>query len=212
MTEKNARPYRSDVIALVAYLVLALVLTYPLILHFTTYVAGDGSDDPALAWNLWWVPYSILQLHSSPIYTQHMFYPIGLDLAFYTLTYLNAFLAVPFQYASNLVAAANINLLLSFGLSGFGTYLLVKYLFQVSGFRFQEEGHKTDNWKLETLSAFAAGAVYAFSSNKLLYASLGQFNIASSQWIPFYVLFLLKLMADGRRATADRRPMTGDRQ
>ncbi|HEX7593152.1 MAG TPA: A24 family peptidase, partial [Anaerolineae bacterium] len=40
---------------------------------------------------------------------------------------------------------------------------------------------------------FVAGALYAFSSNKMLYASLGQFNIASSQWIPFYVLILLKI-------------------
>src|SRR5512135_2608213 len=122
------RKYRADLFALVAYFLLAIVLTYPLILHFATHVAGDGSDDPALAWNLWWVPYSILNLGSNPIYTQHMFYPIGLDLAFYTLTYLNAGLALPIQHAFNLVVATNVNLLLSFGLSGFGAYLLVKYL------------------------------------------------------------------------------------
>ena len=23
--------------------------------HFTTHTTGDGIDDPALAWNLWWV-------------------------------------------------------------------------------------------------------------------------------------------------------------
>src|SRR5512142_362233 len=124
----GTRRFPSDLLALAAYVLLAVILTYPLVLHFTTHVAGDGGDDPALAWNLWWVPYSILQLHSSPIETSHMFYPIGLDLAFYTLTYLNAFLSIPFQYAFNLVAAANVNLLLSFVLSGFGAYLLVKYV------------------------------------------------------------------------------------
>src|SRR6266542_3513904 len=75
---------RADIYALLAYFVLAIVLTYPLVLHFTTHVAGDGSDDPALVWNLWWVPHAILNLNASPIYTQHMFYPIGLNLAFYT--------------------------------------------------------------------------------------------------------------------------------
>ena len=33
----------------------------------------------------------------------------------------------------------------------------------------------------------------------MLYASLGQFNIASSQWIPFYVLFLLKVTREDER-------------
>lgn len=187
------RKHRANVLVLIAYLVLAILLTYPLILHFATHVAGDGSDDPALAWNLWWVPYSILNLGKSPIYTDYMFYPIGLNLAFYTLTYLNAFVAIPIQFAFNLVVATNVNLLLSFALSGLGAYLLAQWMLR--------------DWKLElgdsavNLAAFAAGALYAFSSNKMLYASLGQFNIASAQWVPFYVLFLLKMTKDEGRKT-----------
>jgi hypothetical protein len=34
--------------------------------------------------------------------------------------------------------------------------------------------------------------VYAFASSKLSYAALGQWNIASSQWVPFFALYLLK--------------------
>lgn len=174
--------YRRDALALLAYFLLTLVLTYPLILNLTTHVAGDGSDDPALAWNLWWVPHALLDLGQNPIYTDYMFFPIGLNLGFYTLTYLNAFLAIPFQFVFGLVPAANLNLILSFTLSGFGAYLLVKYLLRRTEF----------GTAAIPLCAFAAGLVYAFSSNKFLYASLGQFNIASSQWIPFYILFLLK--------------------
>lgn len=196
--------YRAEVWALGAYLFLALLLTFPLLTRVTTHVPGDGSDDPALAWNLWWVPYALIHLGQSPIYCDYMFYPIGLNLAFYTLTYLNAFLSIPIQSAFGLVVAANVNVWFSFVMGGFGTYLLVKYLLQVSSFRFQVEQLETCNLKLETLAAFAAGALYAFSSNKFLYVSLGQFNIASSHWIPFYVLFLLKV-------TADRRPTTDDR-
>lgn len=181
MTQK----YRADVYAFLAYSFLAILLTYPLVLHFSTHVAGDGSDDPALAWNLWWVPHAILNLGAGPIYTQHMFYPIGLNLAFYTLTYLNAFVSIPIQYAFSLIVAANVNLLLSFVLGGFGAYLLVKFIIRNS--KFEPPASRL------SLCAFAAGALYAFSSNKFLYASLGQFNIASSHWIPFYILFLLKL-------------------
>lgn len=193
------RKYRPDPFAFIAYLFLAILLTYPLVTHFSTHVAGDGSDDPALTWNLWWVPHAIINLGQSPIYTQHMFYPIGLNLGFYTLTYLNAFLAIPIQYAFNLVVAANCNLLFSFTLSGYGAFLLVRYLLQVVGRKSQYSGPET--WNLRLAAAFAAGALYAFSSNKFLYASLGQFNIASSHWIPFYVLFLVKITDDGRQTT-----------
>jgi len=194
-----SRKFRADCAALFAYFLLTLVLTYPLILHFTTHVAGDGSDDPALAWNLWWTPYALLNLGSSPIYTDYMFFPIGLNLGFYTLTYLNAFLAIPFQFAFGIIPAANINLILSFTLSGFGAYSLVRYLLNRTRMNADERG-KNENPRIPRESAsnlffaaFAAGLVYAFSANKFLYASLGQFNIASSQWIPFYLLFLLKI-------------------
>jgi hypothetical protein len=174
---------RADLVALIAYTLLAILLTYPLVLNFATHVPGDGGDDPALAWNLWWVPHALINLGQSPIYTQHMFYPIGINLAFYTLTYLNAFLAIPIQYAFNLVIASNVNVLFSLVMSGFGAYLLVKYLLRITNCQLP----------ITNLAAFIAGAVYAFSANKLLYISLGQFNIASSHWIPFYILFLLKL-------------------
>jgi len=213
---------RAAFFALLAYFLLALILTYPLLLHFTTHVAGDGSDDPALAWNLWWVRYALLDLRTSPIYTDYMFFPIGLNLGFYTLTYLNAFLSIPFQFTLGLIPAANINLWLSFTLSGFGAYLLVKYLLRrdlslrgTAAAAFAEPVPQQSPSRgiitagdeiaavrqvphhlamtIVTPAAFAAGLVYAFSANKFLYASLGQFNIASSQWIPFYILFLLKI-------------------
>lgn len=208
--------FRTDLFALGAYFLLTLVLTYPLILHFTTHVAGDGSDDPALAWNLWWVRYALLDAGQNPIYTNAMFFPIGLNLGFYTLTYLNAFLSIPLQFTFGLVPAANINLILSFTLSGFGAYLLVKYLLNTSlrahsVFERPKQSPvspeeitsgllvKQKPFDQQTLAmtipfaAFVAGLLYAFSANKFLYASLGQFNIASSQWIPFYILFLLKI-------------------
>jgi hypothetical protein len=48
-------------------------------------------------------------------------------------------------------------------------------------------------------AAFLAGLIYAFSSSKLFYAALGQFNIASSQWIPFTVLYVLRSGRPGAR-------------
>ncbi len=176
------------------YFLLTLVLTYPLVLQFTSHVVGDGGDDPGLAWNLWWVPHAILDLNTNPIYTDAMFFPVGLNLGFYTLTYLNAFLAIPFQFAFGLVPAANLNLIFSFTLCGFGMSLLVTYLLkQNSLLDIHSPEWISNKESIIFLSAFIAGLVYAFSANKFLYAALGQYNIASSQWIPFYILFLLKI-------------------
>lgn len=179
---------RRNAAVLLAYIILALILTYPLVLRFGSSVAGDGSDDPALAWNLWWVRYSIFDLGASPIYTNYLFYPIGLNLGYYTLTYLNGFLSIPVQFTFGLIPAANVNLILSFVLGGFGAYLLVYHLL------------RKESPAYASIGAFLAGLLYAFSSNKFLYASLGQFNITSSQWVPFYILFLLKLFPSAPRS------------
>jgi hypothetical protein len=182
------RPSRSawkrHLLVIGLYSLLALVLTYSLALHFTTHVPGDGGDDPALAWNLWWVKYALLDLGTNPFHCDYMFHPIGINLAFYTLTVLNALLSVPLQGTLGLVSASNVVLLSSFVLGGYGTFLLVRHLLAEKNVLY---------------APFMAGLVYAFSSSKLFYASLGQFNIASSQWIPFCVLFLLKMQKKPER-------------
>ncbi len=168
---------KGDIAVLGLYILLTIILTYPLILHFTTHVAGDGSDDPALVWNLWWVKHAFLDLRANPLICDFMFYPIGIDLTFYTLTIINGLASVPLQAVVGLVGATNIILFATFILSAYGAYLVAKYLLP-------PDAHPS--------IPFIAGLIYAFSSNRFIYASLGQFNIASTEWIPFYVLFLMK--------------------
>ncbi|HUW10410.1 MAG TPA: hypothetical protein VM537_11830, partial [Anaerolineae bacterium] len=57
---------RNHLSVLGAYLALGLILTYPLVLSFSTHVPGDGIDDPALAWNLWWVKSALVDRLSNP--------------------------------------------------------------------------------------------------------------------------------------------------
>ncbi len=193
------------------YIVLTLLLTWPLVIHFATHVPGDGIDDPSLAWNLWWVKARLIDLHtvepssfnitsgfnldSFPVFdifhVDWMFFPIGINLGFYTLTPLNGLLSVPLQTALSLIVASNVILLSSYVLGGYGTFLLVRYLLG--------KDRQALSPQLITLCAFAAGIVYAFASSKLFYTSLGQFNISSSQWIPFVVLYTLRT-AERRRA------------
>lgn len=172
---------------LLLYGVLALGLTWLLACDFTTHVPGDGIDDPSLAWNLWWVKTRLIeQLNLDIFHSDLMFYPIQINLGFYTLTPLNGLLSVPLQAAFNLIIASNVILLLFFVLSGYGAFLLMRDLLR--------------QWTplRPYAPALLAGMIYAFASSKLFYAGLGQFNIASSQWIPFCVLYLLRM---GRSTT-----------
>jgi len=139
---------------LAVYVLLALILTYPLILQIGTHVPGDGRDDPALVWNLWWVRYALTDLHTNPLTCSYMFYPLGVNLTFYTLTILNGMLSIPVQMAANLVAASNINLLASFVIAGFGMYLLALDV--------AARGRRGSRQAL-TAAAFLAGLVFAFA-------------------------------------------------
>ncbi len=209
----TARPaLRRHLLALMLYSLLALVLTWPLASQLASHVPGDGIDDPALAWNLWWIKHSLMDQQVNPFQSGWMFYPIGINLAFYTLTILNGLLSAPLQVAFGLVPASNLVLLSSFVLSGFGAWLLA---LQVVGGGGVPQRIKNNEWGEErdtgtqltfhvsrcTLhsAAFLAGLLYAFSSAKLFYAALGQFNIASSQWIPFAVLYIVRSGRPGAR-------------
>ena len=183
--------WRVHLLALLTYTLWALVLTWPLLTHLTTHVPGNGADDPPLTWNLWWVRFSLLELQANPYQCSHLFYPVGINLAFYTLTLLNGLLSIPMQASLGLITASNVLLLSSFVLSGYGTFLLVTYLLRSNGTR-STPGAEPSHSGIFLAAALSAGLVYAFASSKLFYAALGQWNITSSQWIPFFLLYLFK--------------------
>jgi hypothetical protein len=198
---------RRLILALALYTVLALILTWPLAAHFTTHVAGDGIDDPALAWNLWWVKLRLVdQLNPNLFQVGWMFHPIDINLAFYTLTPLNGLASIPLQLAFGLTTAVNVLLLGSFVLSGLGAYLLMRQMFLLWDTNAEQGASQGASQERDPqaaqavllaglLSALFAGVVYALAAPKLFYAALGQFNIASSQWIPFCALYLVRLAA-----------------
>lgn len=169
------------------YILLTLLLTWPLAAYFTTHTTGDGIDDPALAWNLWWIKERIVvQLNPDIFHVGWMFHPIQINLAFYTLTPLNGLLSIPLQLGFSPIIANNLLLLASFVLSAFGAFLLVLD----QGKRLFAAGVPSPiGW----MAALLASVIYAFASAKLFYAGLGQFNITSSQWIPFAVLYFLRM-------------------
>ena len=180
------RQWRVHAVVLGSYALLSLLLTAPLVFHFGTHVPGDGIDDPALTWNLWWV-WDSLRQGRHLFQCDFMFHPIGINLAFYTLTVLNGALSGPLQEVAGLIPASNTILLSSYILSGYGAFLLC--------YRVLPLGARSTR----LYGAWFAGLVYAFAAPKLFYAALGQFNVASSQWIPFAALALVEASRGRRR-------------
>ncbi|MCX7974758.1 MAG: hypothetical protein N3B16_09710 [Candidatus Aminicenantes bacterium] len=172
--EVSRNPWPITTFILLAYLGLSLFFTYPLILNFTKAVPGDGGDNPMFLWNLWWVKYALVDLKTNPFFTNYIFYPIGIGLATHTLVFLNGLISIPLQLLFGLTIANNIVLLLCFVLSAYGAYLLINYLVK------------------DNLSAFLGGIIFAFCPYKFAHL-LGHYNLMTTQWIPFYILYLLKM-------------------
>lgn len=193
---------RTLVLVLALYLLLALALTYPLVAQFGDHVPGTATwsmDEYGYVWNNWWVKHAIFDLGTSPFQTNLIFYPLGTSLVLYTLTLFHVFLGLPIQFLFGLIPASNGELLFAFVMSGFGAFLLAWYVLRNSGL---DIGRSKFDMTLTSIAAFVAGAVFAFASNRFVYASLGHYNVVATEWIPFFVLFLAKTVRELRWSNA----------
>ncbi len=179
--------FRSPLLVCCLLLALALLLTWPLPLHWATHAPGDGSDDPAILWNLWWVRYALTVLRQSPFESAWMFWPIGINLVFYTLTMLNGMLSIPVQLALGLVAANSFVIYVELTMAALGSWLLARWVLA------QHPDAAPLPRRTRDSIALLSAVVYAFGSSKWLYLSLGQFNIAASHWLPWAVLGLARM-------------------
>ncbi|MEP6774747.1 MAG: hypothetical protein ABJA50_04050 [Chloroflexota bacterium] len=170
----------THLLALGGYTALTLILTYPVALRLSSEVPGGG-DAWANIWNLWWVKQALLDRHINPYHTDMLYYPGGVNLYLHTLTLTAGLISIPLQLLGfNLLATYNLVLLLSFVLAGYGAFLLCHYL-------------SANRW-----ASFVGGAIFTFAPYHFAHL-LGHMNLVSLQWIPLYVLVLLKAL-DARGA------------
>ncbi|MCB0050432.1 MAG: hypothetical protein KDE24_12935, partial [Caldilinea sp.] len=138
----------------------------------------------------WWLRERVVdQANLDIFHAGWMFHPISINLAFYTLTPLNGLLSIALQSGLSLILASNLLLLSTFVLGAYGTFLLVLDQSAAGDIGMREGTYG----RSIILAALVGGLFYGLASSKLFYASLGQFNIASSQWIPFCMLYLLRM-------------------
>ncbi len=180
-TPRDLRRYRHHLYALLGYLALALLMTYPLVREFSRAIPGDGFDGWQNVWNLWWVKRALLVDAGNPYFTRFVDYPDGVYLYFHTLNIFNGLAFLPFTLNVGPLLAYNVAVTFSFVVGGYGTYLLAFYVLRRASPRQAQ------------LAAFLSGVVFAFSPYHMAHL-LGHMQLISLEWLPFYALFALKLI------------------
>jgi hypothetical protein len=162
-------------------LLLALLITWPLALHFTTHLPGDERIGAySHAWKLWWTAQAVLTDHSNPAWCWRVHYPAGLPVGFFTTNFFNGVLATPATVAWGAVAGFNLVALSTIAAGCWAASLLARRL----GLGF---------W-----TATLAGVAWAGSPNALGALWGGAVELMPGPWPPLLLLCLVCLLDEER--------------
>jgi hypothetical protein len=163
---------------LIAYTGLTLIYTYPAVLHLDTHIIAGPWDGLMFLWTTWWGPHALFVLKTDPLFTYHLFSPLGLSLVFNAPCLLPSLISAPLQTLFGLVPAYNIMVMSTFVFSGLGTYLL------------------TNEIVPDRRAAFISGVVFAFGHMRV--SEILFLNLIQSH---FLVLFSWSLLCMYKRLT-----------
>ena len=166
------------------YIVVAAIVSYPLVRHLGTALAGIPADAGVHLWcmDTFWTN---LRAGENPFFTNRIFYPIGTNLAHSSCVPVLSLFALPFL--SHLILYGGLITLLSFVVAALGMALLVRTLTADDG------------------AAAVAGLLYGFNPVLLSLVWVSIFvQLASAAFLPFAVLFFVRFMR-----SAGLRPLLG---
>ena len=167
---------KSSSIIILLFIILSATLTYPLVLQLTSSISGfTQTDEPyEVLWNFWRINYS----HHNNLdlkFSNLIAYPFGVDFTqSFPRVYLWDMMTFLFGISMNPPLAYNIQILISYILSGFFMYLLVFY-----------------STKNKAASIFS-GIIFTFCPQHFV-RSWQHIGLAYFQWMPLYLLTLFRL-------------------
>ncbi len=168
---------------IIFYFIFFCILTYPLVLQFSTHFFADQGDGLQNVWKIWWVNKALTELHQ-PLWQTHYFhYPYGLSLLGYTLDPFNGFMGILLLKFLTLIETHNFIVVFSFVTGGLTAFFLAYYFTK-------------SYW-----SSIIAGFIFTFSNYHFAHAE-GHLQLVSLEWIPLFVLFWYMLFAKPRIVTA----------
>ncbi len=187
-----------------AYLLMALALTWPLPLHLTSRIPRGSPDSWQNIWNFWWMRSALFERGANPFQTQVLFYPYRsannpLDLYYHTL---QPTISLPAGLLSSFLGYAltyNLVILVGFVLSGWFTYLLASYTLPTvnplpNRQPLTQSSIPRPIVNRQSLIPFIVGAFYAFSVYHWHNLGQGQTEVFWLQWIPLYIWLLYQAL------------------
>lgn len=178
---KWTRRWWVDGAAMVIYTAMTIVMTWPLVLYLDKRFAGWDIDVWINQWATWWTEKAISE-GQSLYHTDLMFYPQGVSLAFHSFSHVNTALALLLRPWLGDLGAHNVIILIAHALSGYAMFCLARHITRSS------------------LGAFFAGLVFAFYPYRM--AESVHPVLVSTQWMPLYLLFLMRLVEEGHKRYA----------
>jgi hypothetical protein len=160
---------RYVLLPLLFYFVFFCILSFPLILKFSTHLFADQGDGLQSVWDIWWINKAVTQLQCSPWYTNYVHYPHGVSLLPQTMTPFNGFMAVFLLRFMSLNETYNFILIFSFVIGGWSAFLLSQYLTKTY-------------W-----GSIIAGFIFTFSNYHFAHAE-GHLQMISLEWMPLFLL------------------------
>lgn len=157
---------------LLLFVLLTVVVTWPLVLYLDNQVIGPFfGDNLEYIWKIWWVKHALVDLNQSPLVQPDIYYPYGYPLAYGEITPLHTFIGLPLTILMGPVPAYNLYTLISYLLSTYFTFLLVKELTK------------------STPAGLVAGIIFGYCPYRMARV-VGTLPLVDTQWIPLCLLFL----------------------
>ena len=165
--------WRRGACVLVAFVVVAMVQSWPLPLHLATHLTGSPTGDTGVyVWNTWVFQRELFGEGHLPWQTAEILALGGpADLSLHNYTVFSNLLALPLYRWLGVVATFNVIYLLNVALAGLGVFLLARRL----------TGRASE--------AFLAGLLFAWSPF-LVARSTGHFSLVAAAPLPFFLFFL----------------------
>ncbi|MGQ9895527.1 MAG: hypothetical protein ACUVSY_17230, partial [Roseiflexus sp.] len=164
-----------------AYLVLAIIFTWPLSAYLTT-ALGGGLDPLLQTWVLAWNAHALIT-DPRTVWHAPIFFPYPETLAYSDHHLLLAIIALPLIVTGGPVLAYNLLVVTSYALTGWAVYLLASDML----------AHARDV-RVRIVGAFAAGALFAFGTYRITHVV--HLQLLQTAWLPLALLFLRRLLCN----------------
>jgi hypothetical protein len=172
---------RSWWVAALLYCLITIAYFYPCVATINTSLIGRAEDNMQTYWGLSWGYDQVLHGTGSFAYVTDLYYPEGSSFYYHSWSFYNQIVSAFLRQFCNQTACYNLLILLTFPLAGIGAFLLLRYLIG------------------NPYLALLGGFLFAFNPSHFAHAQ-HHLNIASIQFVPFFVLFFIKAVRQKGKA------------